>query len=64
MKLTKRQIEMIIENTPKELKGSHAVLESDFGYFMKADANWSYRAGYAKHHESLVLVVKVFGIIA
>ena len=63
MKLTKQQIEIIIENTPKELDGSHHAFESDFGCFMKQGANWSYRAGYVKYNDDLVLVVKVFGQI-
>ena len=63
MKLTRKQIETIIENTPKELDGKHNSFQSDFGYYMKANANWSYQAGYIKHEGGLVLVVKVFGQI-
>ena len=63
MKLTKRQIDTIIENTPEELKGYHTSFESDLGYFMPSNANWSYHAGYVKHRDSLALVVKVFGVI-
>ena len=63
MKLTKRQIDIIVENTPKELKGFHNSFDCDFGYFMPSNANWCYRAGYVKHNDNLVLVVKVFGQI-
>ena len=63
MKLTKKQIDVIVENTPSELKGFHTAFESDLGYFMPSNANWSYRAGYVKHNGVLVVVVKVFGVI-
>ena len=63
MKLTKRQIDTIIGNTPKELDGCHHSFESDFGFYMKPNANWSYRVGYVRHNEILLLVVKVFGQI-
>jgi hypothetical protein len=39
MKLTKQQIDTIIENTPRELKGRQKSFESDFGYFMWSGAN-------------------------
>jgi hypothetical protein len=63
MKLTKRQIDTIIENTPQGLKGCHTAFECDFGYFMPYGANWSYHAGYVRYNGSLALVVKVFGVI-
>ena len=63
MKLTKKQIDTIIENTPRELDGCHNAFECDFGHYMKAGANWSYRVGYVKHDGGMVLVVKVFGLI-
>ena len=63
MKLTKRQIDTIIENTPTELKGFHTSFESDLGYFMPSNANWSYRAGWVKFNGALIVVVKVFGVI-
>ena len=63
MKLSKKQITTIIENTPSELKGTHAPFESEFGWFMRYGANWSYQAGYITHKGGLVLVVRVFGVI-
>ena len=61
MKLTRQQINIIVENTPQELKGQQMRLEIDFGSYMKSNANWSYRAGYVKHNGQMVLVVTVFG---
>lgn len=58
MKLTKKQIDIIIDHTPDELKGTYAPIIANFGYYMKSDANWSYQAGYTVNN---VLVVTVFG---
>ena len=58
MKLTKKQIDIIIRNTPKELKGTFPKTEDELGYFMPYDANWSYRAVYTTDG---VLVVTVYG---
>jgi len=63
MKLTKKQIKIIIESTPKELKGYHLSFERSLGYHMPYGANWSYQAGYVRYKDSLSLVVKVFGQI-
>jgi len=63
MNLSKKQIDIIIENTPKELKGKHRSFDSDLGHYMKYGANWSYQAGYVSHNNNQVLVVKVFGLI-
>jgi len=63
MKLSKKQIDLIVENTPKELKGNPHAFQSDFGWYMKSNANWSYQAGFVKHNGVLVLVVKVFGVV-
>ena len=68
MKLTKRQIDTIIENTPTELKGYHHNFIDDFGWYMKSGANWSYRVGWVRRDidntsTELVLAVKVFGVI-
>lgn len=60
MKLTKKQIDIIIAHTPKELKGSCPAIVADFGYYMKAGANWIYHAGYT--HDGF-LVVTVFGYV-
>jgi len=63
MKLTKKQIDMIIENTPEELKGRQDLHfdGEDLGRYMKPGANWSYRAGFITHNGVKVLVVKVHG---
>lgn len=58
MKLTKKQIEIIINHTPKELKGTFPVIHCELGYYMKSDANWSYHAGYTADG---FLVVTVYG---
>jgi len=58
MNLTKKQINLIIENTKKELKGTFTSISKILGYFQKADANWSYQAGW--DHENN-LIVTVFG---
>lgn len=60
MKLTKKQIDIIIANTPAKLKGTYPAIVADLGYFMKADANWSYKAGYTFDG---YLVVTVFGCV-
>lgn len=61
MKLTKKQIDIIRENTPKELKGQHLSVWDRLGYYQKTGANWSYVAGYVEHNGQKVLVVTVFG---
>lgn len=58
MKLTKKQIDTIIENTKKELKGTQQSLHTELGYYTKSCANWSYCAGWTYDGE---LVVTVFG---
>jgi len=63
MKLNKKQIDLIVKNTPSELKGTQAPFESDFGWFMRYGANWSYQAGFTRHNGVLVLVVRVFGVV-
>jgi len=68
MKLTRKQIEVIRENTPSELKGYHHGFIADFGYFMPRGANWSYRVGWVRRDVNntstdLVLVAKQFGKI-
>lgn len=64
MKLTKKQIDIIRENTPKELKGVNtAYTIADFGYYQPSQANWAYHACYVEYKGLRVLVVKVFGEI-
>lgn len=58
MKLTKKQIDMIIAHTPKELKGIQLGIQTTLGYFMPASANWCYVAGWTYDGE---LVVTRFG---
>lgn len=58
MKLTKKQINIIRENTDPTLKGQHKSIWTTLGYFTPAGANWSYIAGYTVDHE---LVVTRFG---
>lgn len=63
MSLTRKQIEIIIENTPKELKGKQMSLNAILGYYQKSNANWSYRVGYVQHKKQNILVVTMFGEI-
>ena len=58
MKLTKKQIDIIIAHTPIELKGTCQTIVESFGYYMPSNANWSYHAGYTSNG---FLVVTVFG---
>ena len=58
MNLTKKQIDLIIENTKKEIKGTHQSIYITLGFFTKAGANWSYHAGWTYEGD---LVVTVFG---
>lgn len=58
MKLTKKQIDLIIKNTKPELKGTHQSIKTTLGYFMPYNANWSYIAGWTYDGD---LVVTVFG---
>lgn len=60
MKLTKKQIEIIRNNTPEELKGTQTTLDEELGTFQKAGANWSYHAGWTYDGQ---LVVTVYGEI-
>lgn len=58
MKLTKKQIEAIKAHTPEELKGKQVSIWDTLGSYSKANANWSYRAGWTRDG---ILVVTVFG---
>lgn len=60
MKLTYKQIKMIIENTRKDLKGTHQSIYQELGYYMPSGANWSYIAGWTYDGN---LVVSQFGQI-
>ncbi len=61
MNLTKKQIEIIKNHTPKELRGKSLSLWDFLGYFTPAGANWSYRVGYVQYKKIYVLVVTRFG---
>ena len=71
MKLTKQQIDIIRENTPKELKGrTDLSMIADLGRYQKAGANWSYKAGWVQYlmddieaYRTKVLVVMMYGEI-
>jgi len=71
MKLSKKQINLIIKNTPDFLKEKQYSFIEDFGYYRPSDANWSYQVGwvyneaeiYHREQDKKYLVVKVFGVI-
>ena len=58
MRLTKKQIDLIIKNTKKELKHKQISIDELLGIYTKAGANWSYKAGFTIDGD---LVVTVFG---
>ena len=60
MKLTKKQIEIIREQTPAELRGTRPFIIQTLGYFMPSGANWSYIAGFTFDG---VLVVTRYGAV-
>ena len=64
MKLTRKQIDIIRENTPTELKGKQAGYSlCTLGLYTPTGANWSYIAKYINHNGAPVLVVTQFGEI-
>lgn len=68
MKLTRKQIDIIRENTPKELKGKQASSVNEkygevLGYFQPSQANWSYTAQYITVNNIKYLVATRFGEI-
>lgn len=68
MKLTKKQIETIRQNTPAELVGKQRARISaqylgEFGYFKPSNANWAYIAEYIKYNGQPLLIVTQFGEI-
>lgn len=46
MRLTKKQIDIIILKTKKELKGKNISICNILGTYTKYGANWSYVAGW------------------
>ena len=61
MNLTKKQIEIIRENTPQELKGSQQSIMVTLGYYQPKNANWCYDAGYIEFKGCEILIVTRFG---
>lgn len=65
MKLTKKQIDLIIENTPADLHGQpvRGLHNGELGYYSPAGANWAYHAIFIDHDGVPVLVATRFGHI-
>lgn len=68
MKLTKKQIEIIRQNTPAEIVGKqkssiNAEYLDEFGYYQPSGANWAYIAEYIRYNGQPLLIVTQFGEI-
>ena len=65
MKLTRKQIDVIILYTPAELRGCpvQGWTGLELGYYQPANANWAYHAQYIDYNGAPVLVVTQFGHI-
>ena len=68
MKLTKKQIEIIRQNTPAEIVGKQrasicAQYLGEFGYYQPSWANWAYIAEYIQFNGQPLLIVTQFGEI-
>jgi hypothetical protein len=65
MKLTKKQIDLIIENTPSDLHGQpvRGLNNGELGYYSPANANWAYHAVFIDYNGGSVLVATRFGHI-
>ena len=65
MKLTKKQIDIIINNTPAELHGKSvgSCAGVELGYYQPAGANWAYHAQFVDHNGAPILVAIRFGHI-
>ena len=65
MKLTKKQIDMIILYTPAELKGQPVKgwTGYELGMYTPSNANWSYHAQYIEYNGMPVLVATRYGHI-
>lgn len=46
MKLTRKQIDLIIKHTKKGLKGKYVSISTTLGWYTPSNANWSYFAGW------------------
>lgn len=57
-RLTRKQINLIVENTPEHLLGTQAHIHTTFGAYSPSNANWSYVAGWTADGD---LVVTRFG---
>ena len=65
MKLTRKQIDIIILYTPSELKGKQVGSWTGYklGSHTPSNANWSYIAQYIDYNGMPILVVTQFGEI-
>ena len=68
MKLTKKQIEIIRQNTPAEIVGKErssigAQYLGKLGDYQPSGANWAYIAEYIKYNGQPLLIVTQFGEI-
>lgn len=65
MKLSKKQIDLIIKNTPADLHGQpvRGATGYELGYYQPAGANWAYHAQYIDYNGAPILVATQFGHI-
>ena len=68
MKLTKKQIEIIRQNTPAEIVGKQrSIINAEYlgklGYYQPNGANWTYIAEYIRYNGQPLLIVTQFGEI-
>jgi hypothetical protein len=65
MRLTRKQINIIVYNTPAELHGKPvgSGAGAELGYYQPAGANWAYHAQYINYNGALILVATQFGHI-
>ena len=63
MKLTKKQIDVIIAHTPEELKNKPVPggYGPELGYYSPAGANWAYHAMFIQYNGVEILVATRFG---
>ena len=65
MKLTKKQIDLIVSNTPENLHGQpvRGLNNGELGYYSPAGANWAYHAIFIDYNGATILVAVRFGHI-
>jgi putative NIF3 family GTP cyclohydrolase 1 type 2 len=65
MKLTKKQIDLIVRHTPKELHMQPVNVwnADELGTYTPGGVNWSYHAHYIDYNGMPLLVVSRFGHI-